>query len=324
MLSGEEGVGNYGLRDQRRALEWVHHFIADFGGDGSNVTLFGVSTGASDILSHLNSASNLSYPLFARAIAQSPVVDHNLPSVSLAGVHLSKVMSALHISTIQELRKVPVDKLVNFTSGSRAVKDGYLFDDGPTMPRATEEVPQNHLHFTEKLAAQCVIEQHIADTHGTHPLRIGTKVFQILHQDALALVPRPAAAGTIEQPVIIGDCSYESFIYGPAASAWTPAAVVRRVGAICQNVKKANALLRAYDISAHTPDDEFPERLLELINDARFAWPTHLTAESLLRSKDSGSGRSELRSHGHLKPLLPSLPLLLSPLPHPFSLKIPC
>jgi len=140
----------------------------------------------------------------------------------------------------------------------------------------------------------------------------------------LALVPRPAAAGTIEQPVIIGDCSYESFIYGPAASAWTPAAVVRRVGAICQNVKKASALLRAYDISAHTPDDEFPERLLELINDARFAWPTHLTAESLLRSKDSGSGRSELRSHGHLKPLLPSLPLLLSPLPHPFSLKIPC
>ncbi|KAH9958040.1 carboxylesterase [Russula dissimulans] len=293
-LSGEEGVGNYGLRDQRRALEWVHHFIADFGGDGSNITLFGASTGASDILSHLNSASNLSYPLFARAIAQSPVIDPNLPSVSLAGVHLSKVMSALHVSTIQELRKVPVDKLVNFTSGSRAVKDGYFFDDGPTVPRATEEVAQNHLHVPEKLEAQYVVEQHIADTHGTHPLRIGAKVFQILHQDALALVPRPAAPGTIEQPVIIGDCSYESFIYGPTASTWTPAAVVRRVGAICQNVKKANALLRAYDISAHTPDDEFSERLLELINDARFAWPTHLTAESLHR-KDSGSSRSVWR-----------------------------
>ncbi|KAI9454357.1 alpha/beta-hydrolase [Russula earlei] len=294
-LSGEEGVGNYGLRDQRRALEWVHHFIADFGGDGSNVTVFGASTGASDILNHLNSASNTSYPLFARAIVQSPVIDHTLPSVSLAGVHLSKVMSALHVTTIQELRKVPIDKLVNFTSGSRAVNDGYFFADGVTEVRPIDEIPQNRLHDSEKLTAQCVIEQHIADTHGTHPFRVGAKVFQILHQHTLALVPYSAAPGSTIQQVIIGDCGYESFVYAPVASAWTPAAVVRRVGAICQNVKKANALLRAYDISAHTPDDEFPERLLELINDARFAWPTHSTAESLLRRSRSDSGRSVWR-----------------------------
>lgn len=92
--------------------------------------------------------------------------------------------------------------------------------------------------------------------------------------------------------MIIGDCNYESFGYASAVSAWTPSAVVRRIGAICQSVKKANALLRAYDISAHTPDDEFPERLLELINDARFAWPTHLAAEKFRSSrslKESGA-----------------------------------
>lgn len=77
--------------------EWVHHFIADFGGKGSNITLFGASTGASDILSHLNSSSNASYPLFARAVVQSPVIDHTVPSIALAGVHLFKVMSAPHI-----------------------------------------------------------------------------------------------------------------------------------------------------------------------------------------------------------------------------------
>ena len=279
---GEEGVGNYGLRDQRRALEWVHHFVTDFGGDGSNVTLFGASTGASDILSHLNSSSNATYPLFARAIVQSPIIDPTLPSVSLAGVHLSKVMSALHVSTIQELRKVPVDKLVNFTSGSRAVDDGHFHQ------KATEDVPQSRHQVPEKLTAKCIVEQHVVDTHGTHPLQVDAKVFQILHHDALALVPRPASHGAAtKQPVIIGDCGYESFVYAPAASAWTPAAVVRRVGAICQSVKKANALLRAYDISAHTPDEEFPERLLELINDARFAWPTHLAAESLRRSRSA-------------------------------------
>jgi hypothetical protein len=282
---GEEGIGNYGLRDQRRALEWVHHFIADFGGDGSNVTLFGVSTGASDILSHLNSSSNATYPLFARAIVQSPIIDHTLPSVSLAGVHLSKIMSALCVSTIQELRKVPVDKLVNFTPGSRAVNDGNFFHNGSTVPRSSGDVPRNHLQGPDKLAAKCIVSQHIADTHGTHPLRVNAKIVQILHHDMLALVPRPATPEAAQQPVIIGDCGYESFVYGPAASAWTPAAVVRRVGAICQSVKKANALLRAYDISAHTPDEEFPERLLELINDARFAWPTHLAAESLRRSR---------------------------------------
>ena len=282
--SGEVGVGNYGLRDQRQALEWVHHFIADFGGDGSNITLFGASTGASDILNHLNSSSNASYPLFARAIVQSPVIDHTVPSISLAGVHLSKVMSALHISTIQELRKVPVDKLVNFTSGSRTVDDGVFFKNGHSEPRVNEGMSQSHLHVTEKLAAQCIVEQCIVDRHGTHPLRTGAKVIQILHHDASAPIPRRAVPAGSQQPVIIGDCGYESFVYAPAASTWTPTAVVRRIGAICQSVKRANALLRAYDISAHTPDDEFPERLLELINDARFAWPTHLVAESLRRS----------------------------------------
>ncbi len=282
-LSGEVGVGNYGLRDQRHALEWVHHFITDFGGDVSNITLFGASTGASDILSHLNSSSNASYPLFARAIVQSPVTDHTIPSVSLAGVHLSKVMSALHVSNIQELRKVPVDKLVNFTSGSRTVDDGIFFKNG----LSELGVPQSHLHVPEKPTAQCIVERRIVDRHGTHPLRASAKVIQILHHDALAPIPCPAVSAGTQQPVIIGDCGYESFVYAPEASTWTPSAVIRRIGAICQSVKRANALLRAYDISAHTPDDEFPERLLELINDARFAWPTHLVAESLRRSRSA-------------------------------------
>jgi carboxylesterase type B len=288
--SGEVGVGNYGLRDQRQALEWVHDFIADFGGDGSNITLFGASTGASDILSHLNSNPNASYPLFARAVVQSPVIDHTIPSIALAGVHLSKVMSALHISTIQELRKVPVDKLVNFTPGSRTVDDGVFFENGLSESPVNEGMPQSHLRVPEKLAAQCIVEQRIVDRHGTHPLRTSAKVIQVLHHDTLAPISRPAVPARSQQPVIIGDCGCESFVYAPAASAWTPTAVIRRVGAICQSVKRANALLRAYDISAHTPDDEFPDRLLELINDARFAWPTHLATESLRRSRKDLSG----------------------------------
>jgi len=40
-------LGNNSLRDQRCALKLVKKFIGGFGGDGENVTVFGVSAGAS-------------------------------------------------------------------------------------------------------------------------------------------------------------------------------------------------------------------------------------------------------------------------------------
>lgn len=61
--------GNFGLKDQRLALKWVQNNIKNFGGDPSQVTIFGQSAGGASIASHL--ISDKSKGLFHKAIVQS-------------------------------------------------------------------------------------------------------------------------------------------------------------------------------------------------------------------------------------------------------------
>jgi hypothetical protein len=261
-LAGDEGVGNYGLRDQVRALEWIRRFISEFGGNPLNVTLFGEDTGAADIICHLLSASNETRPLFHRAIIQSAIFDYNLRNLPTAGWHLSRAMSTLHVSTLEQLRAIEAGHLIGLGEDMRAIDDGFFFRRG----------------WKESILP---VDRH----RRGHPKDRSRSVHS---KSSTSRQSRPMPALNLPpnlQPLIIGDCGYDSFLWSLPVSFWTPGAIVRRLKAVCQSLAKATTLLCAYDIYSHAADEEIAERVLELVNDARVAWPAECVAQGARRER---------------------------------------
>uniref|UniRef100_A0A182N7N7 Carboxylic ester hydrolase n=1 Tax=Anopheles dirus TaxID=7168 RepID=A0A182N7N7_9DIPT len=64
--------GNSGLKDQRLALQWINQNAKTFGGDPDNVTIYGASSGGSNVLMHC--FSERSRQFFHKAIAQSATI----------------------------------------------------------------------------------------------------------------------------------------------------------------------------------------------------------------------------------------------------------
>ena len=78
-------TGNYGVLDQRLALQWVQANVAGFGGNPKQVTIFGQSAGASSVSWHMTSPK--SFDLFHAAIIESSPYSLPMLTPEVAGTH---------------------------------------------------------------------------------------------------------------------------------------------------------------------------------------------------------------------------------------------
>ncbi|XP_046670022.1 acetylcholinesterase-like isoform X1 [Homalodisca vitripennis] len=91
-LGSKIAPGNLGLHDTRLALEWVRDEISVFGGDPTQVTLFGQSAGSA--MTQFHYISSLSSDLFQRAIGHSGSALAGWSSYSLSeGVHRARLLA---------------------------------------------------------------------------------------------------------------------------------------------------------------------------------------------------------------------------------------
>ena len=124
-----EPLANYGQMDQIAALRWVRKNAAAFGGDPKNVTVFGESAGGFDILALLATPS--AKGLYKKAIVESG--GGWFPVTTLAALEAADAAlltkAGITAASADELRALPVEKLVALNGDYGAIVDGRLMTE---------------------------------------------------------------------------------------------------------------------------------------------------------------------------------------------------
>ena len=123
--------GNVGMMDIVKALEWVRDNISNFGGDPSNVTIFGQSGGGGKVSTIMAMPS--AKGLFHKAIVQSGSITNLLEPKYSRRIGAATVQNlGLNPSKIDDIKNVPYEKLLEAYNKAiasvrdKAVQDGAL------------------------------------------------------------------------------------------------------------------------------------------------------------------------------------------------------
>ncbi len=132
------GVGaNWGFLDQQLALKWAVDNAAAFGGDPTNVTIFGESAGGRSVCGHL--ASDASRKLYQRAIAMSGGGCNRTMSFEDAAAQGEKFLAELGCPDVACARTKPDEAIITAAGASGLetplVVDGETFT-GDTLQAA--------------------------------------------------------------------------------------------------------------------------------------------------------------------------------------------
>lgn len=153
----EEAVANFGLLDITAALTWVRKNISQFGGAANNVTAFGESAGAANLIDLALATDPANEPLFERIISQSIGGSINqrrtLQQEQKLGGKLAAAAGLGDTVTAEELRSLSLQALMQ--AGKEALVGNYYY--GVIDGRLLVQQPVNGLTGSQAARLEILI-----------------------------------------------------------------------------------------------------------------------------------------------------------------------